>query len=226
MLKVRFFTPLVTRTAAYDIAYGTIERSAYRNNSYEEARFEVPAHLWMDLSQPDHGLSLLNDCKYGHEAFDGMMALTLLRGPLNPDPTSDQEEHLFTYALQPHAGTWRDGTMGEALDLNEPAEAQVADSHAGDLPPVHSFVRLEAPGTTLEAVKLAEESDDVVVRVVERTGATTPLSLGIAGTVQNASECNCLEREDRPIELAAGTVKTVLKPFEIRTFKFRRDLET
>ena len=226
MLKVRFFTPLVTRTAAYDIAYGTIERSAYRNNSYEEARFEVPAHLWMDLSQPDHGLSLLNDCKYGHEAFDGMMALTLLRGPLNPDPTSDQEEHLFTYALQPHAGTWRDGTMAEALDLNDPSEARITDTHTGDLPPVHSFVRMDAAGTTLEAVKLAEDNDDLVVRVVQRTGATTPLSLAIDGALQSACECNCLERGDKPVELVDGTLETVLKPFEIRTFKFRRGSET
>lgn len=67
-------------------------RSAYRNHSFDEAKFEVPGHWWMDLSQPDCGLSLLNNCKYGHEAFDGMMALTLLRSPTNPDPQSDQEE--------------------------------------------------------------------------------------------------------------------------------------
>ena len=88
LLKVRFHTNITTRTATYDIPYGNIERSCYRNNSFDEAKFEVPAHQWMDISQPDHGLSLLNDCKYGHEAFGKMIALTLLRGPLNPDPKS------------------------------------------------------------------------------------------------------------------------------------------
>jgi alpha-mannosidase len=222
LLKVRFHTPLVTRSAAYDIAYGTIERSSYRNNSYEEARFEVPAHLWMDLSQPDHGLSLLNDCKYGHEAFDGMMALTLLRAPTNPDPDSDREEHTFTYALHPHAGTWRDGTMAEALDLNEPPEAVLAGVHDGDLPPAHSFLELSCPGATLEAVKLAEDGDDLIVRVVERNGATAELRLAVDGRPTAAWDCDCLERGDEPLGLVDGAIRATLRPFEIRTFKIRR----
>jgi alpha-mannosidase len=222
MLKVRFHTPLVARSATYDIAYGAIERSCCRNNSFEEARFEVPAHLWMDLSQPDRGLSLLNDCKYGHEAFDGMMALTLLRGPTNPDPDSDREEHRFAYALYPHAGTWREGTMAQALDLNEPAEARIAAAHGGSLPPVRSFIELDCPGATLEAVKLAEEGDDLIVRVVERNGADAELRLALDRAPAAAWDCDCLERGDRPLELEEGAVRATLRPFEIRSFKLRR----
>jgi alpha-mannosidase len=220
LLKVRFFTPLITRVATYDIAYGNIGRSACRNNSYEEARFEVPAHLWMDLSQPDFGLSLLNDSKYGHEALDGMMALTLLRGPLNPDPQSDQEEHWFTYSLYPHAGDWREGhTMQEALDLNCPVIAVPVSSHAGSLPAEHSMLELKGEAVTLEAVKKAEDSEDLVVRVVERHGATGQAALRFATPLRHVRECNLLERDEKPIAFAGESVEITINPYEIRTFK-------
>jgi alpha-mannosidase len=220
LLKVRFYTPLVTRTATYDIAYGTIERSAYRNNSFEEARFEVPAHWWMDLSQPDAGLSLLNDCKYGHEAFDGMMSLSLLRGPLNPDPQSDQEEHVFTYALYPHCGTWREArTMQEAADLNDRVEAVVTDAHEGDLPASHSFMSVNSPRVTLEALKRAQDTDALVVRLVERHGASGPVEVTFAGGVTAISECDLLERNDVPLAGECTSVVLEMKPFEIRTLK-------
>ena len=57
LLKVRFHTVIRSRTATYDIAYANIDRPTTRNNSFETARFEVPGHEWMDLGQPDHGLS-------------------------------------------------------------------------------------------------------------------------------------------------------------------------
>ena len=220
LLKTRFYTDITTRTATYDIAYGNIERSAYRNNSFDAAKFEVPAHQWMDLSQPDSGLSLLNDCKYGHEAYDRMMALTLLRGPLNPDPTSDQEEHWFTYALYPHEGDWRKGsTIQEALDLNDPVEALTVQTHDGELPKVGSLLQIDTDHVTLEALKRAEDSDDLVIRVVERHGASGPVTLTLPAAIASAVECNLMEREDTPVDHAENRVSFAIKPYEIRTFK-------
>lgn len=218
MLKIRFYTPFVTRTATYDIAFGNIERSAYRSNSFDEAKFEVPAHWWMDLSQPDNGLSLLNDCKYGHEAFDGMMALTLLRGPLNPDPQSDQEEHLFTYSLYPHSGTWREGeTIQEAADLNDTVDLIFADSHDGTLQSEHSFLSLNSKQVTLEAVKKAEQDDALVVRIVERHGMTSQINLELDAAVKSASLCNLLEAEEEKLDCSTGKISFKIKPYEIKT---------
>jgi alpha-mannosidase len=220
LLKVRFHTNVTTRTAAYDIPFGVIERSCYRNNSYDEARFEVPAHAWMDLSQPDRGLSLLNDCKYGHEAFGQMIALTLLRGPLNPDPTSDQEEHWFTYSLYPHAGTWREAqTHRQALDLNDPVVVVRTGAHDGSLPAVGSFLQLDGTPVTLEALKRAEDSEALIIRLVERHGASGPVTVTLPAPIVEATECNLLEREDEPVAHAGQALSFTIDPFQIRTFK-------
>ena len=102
LLKVAFPVNINTLTATYDIAFGNIERAAHRNTPYDAARFEVPAHQWMDMSEGNYGIALLNDCKYGHEADKRLMRLTLLKGSIYPDPTGDLETHHFTYSLYPH----------------------------------------------------------------------------------------------------------------------------
>ena len=226
MLKVRFFTDIVTTKATYDIPFGTIERSAYRNNSFDAAKFEVAGHAWMDLSQGDCGLSLLNDCKYGFEAFDGMMCQTLLRGPLVPDPESDQEEHRFIYSIYPHAGDWRAGhTHRQALDLNHPPDAVLEAAHPGPLPPRHSFLQLDADNVFLEALKKAEKSDHLIIRLVERHGCGGPVSVNLAGLqIAEAFECNLLEREDAPVEHNTSSFRFTIAPYQIRTFKIQPQL--
>ena len=96
LLKVAF--PLSARSdkATFEIPYGTVERPTTRNTPAEKAQFEVPALRWADLSDsggapsspssgdrvgPTHGFSLLNDSKYGYDAKDNVLRLSLLRGP-------------------------------------------------------------------------------------------------------------------------------------------------
>jgi alpha-mannosidase len=109
LLKVGFPLAVNGRRATYDMAYGNIERPTHRNTSHDAARFEVPAHWWMDMSEGAYGVALLNDCKYGHEANGHWMRLTLLKGSIHPDPVADLETHHFTYVLYPHMGDWRTG---------------------------------------------------------------------------------------------------------------------
>lgn len=220
LLKVEFHTPILARQATFDIAFGAIDRPTTRNNSYEAARFEVPAHLWMDLSQSDFGLSLLNDSKYGHEAHGRMMALTLLKGPTFPDPQADQGEHAFTYSLFPHRSSWREGnTVEEALDLNDPVDAVLVESHNGPLPATGSFISIDAPSVTLEALKRAEDGDDLILRVVERHGAQADVRIGLSLPIAHAVECNLLERADTPVQYDAESLWFTILPFEIRTFR-------
>jgi len=220
LLKVRFNTTVNSRYATYDLPFGNIERPTTRNNSYEAAKFEVPGHLWMDISQADYGLSLLNDCKYGHEAFGKMIGLTLLKGPTFPDPVSDLGDHWFTYSLYPHIKCWREGqTHREALDLNNRAEVVLTDGKAGELPAAHSFIMIEGDGVALETVKRAEESDDLIVRLVERHGGQTDVAVRFASAVTKVSECNLLERDEDPVDHTSEGFDFVIKPYEIRSFK-------
>lgn len=101
LLKAAFPLAATSPMATYEIPYGAIERPTTRNNSFEKARFEVPAMRWADLGDGAHGFSLLNNSKYGYDAVGNQLRLTLLRSPTWPDPDADREHHHFVYALYP-----------------------------------------------------------------------------------------------------------------------------
>jgi alpha-mannosidase len=221
LLKVRFHTTIRSRHATYDIAYANIERPTTRNNSFEEAKFEVPGHEWMDLSQPEFGLSLLTDSKYGYECRNARMGLSLLKGPMHPDPESDIETHHFTYALQPHAGTWREaGTIESARDLNVPFHVRLTDGNpvAG-----RSFLAIGEEGITLEAVKRAEDgTGDIVVRLVERRGRNVTVTLPCLGQATSAHECDLLEQVERELPVQSGKLSLEFAPYQIKSVRFKK----
>ncbi|HBP37264.1 MAG TPA: alpha-mannosidase, partial [Clostridiales bacterium] len=163
-LKAEFPVDVNAERATYEIQYGHLERPVHTNTSWDEARFEVCAHKWADLSDHGFGLSLLNDCKYGHDTQNGKLRLTLLRSTGYPNPDADKEIHRFTYSILPHAGDWRGaGTVRQAYDLNQPAITAITAAggtgRAGALPARLSFAGLSAENIILEVVKQAEDGD-------------------------------------------------------------------
>jgi alpha-mannosidase len=105
LLKVAFPLAVTSNFATYEIPYGTIDRATTRNNSWEQAQFEVPAMRWADLGDGKHGLSLINQTKYGYDAVGNLLRLSLLRSSTSPDPEADQGHHEFRYAIYPHDGS-------------------------------------------------------------------------------------------------------------------------
>ena len=142
LLKAAFPVAVRSTKATYEIQFGNVERPTHWNTSWDYAKFETVAHKWVDLSQRDYGVSLLNDCKYGHDVKDNVIRITLLKSGIEPDPNADQGHHEFTYSLLPHAGDWYAAdTAREAYELNYPLRAAYADAPGGSLPSAESFIK-------------------------------------------------------------------------------------
>ena len=121
LLKAHFPVDVFYQEATYDIQFGNVRRTTHANTSWDAAHFEVCAHKWADVSEDGFGVSLLNDCKYGHAVNDDSMSLTLIKCATFPNEDADREHHRFTYALMPHRGAWRQaGTVQQGYDLNLP----------------------------------------------------------------------------------------------------------
>ncbi|MGB7266807.1 MAG: glycoside hydrolase family 38 C-terminal domain-containing protein [Terracidiphilus sp.] len=143
LLKAAFPLASTSPFATFEIPYGTIRRPTTRNNSWEKARFEVPALRWADLGNDRQGFSLINDSKYGYDAVGDLLRLTLLRSPTYPDPNADQGHQHFDYALYPHAATWKQAlTMRHGYEFNYPLVATQVQAHAGLMPARHSFIAI------------------------------------------------------------------------------------
>jgi alpha-mannosidase len=214
-LKVAFPVAVRSPQATYEIQHGHIQRPTVSNTSWDAARFEVCAHRWADLSEPGYGVALLNDCKYGYDIRGNVMRLSLLRGPGYPDPEADRGRHRFTYALLPHPGDLRapGGVVAEAEALNLPLSI-VAGQGRGCL------LSVDRPGVSIEAVKRADRSDHVVVRICEVWGSRGPARLTLDLPLAAAWRSDLLERDLAEVPLDGRTVTLDLRPFELVTVKF------
>jgi alpha-mannosidase len=221
LLKVFFDVDLQTKNYTRDIAYATMECCSYRYNPYDKAKFEVNAHNWIDMSDEDYGVSLLNDCKYGHEVKEHTMILTLLKAPIKPDPQSDRGDHYFVYSVYPHADTWkRAKTLTRGLEINHPV-VPVELKENGEKATDGSFITLTADNMTLEAVKKCEDEDAYIIRMVEKTGRNVDAEVSFFAPLTYAAECDLIERNDVPIEYSGNTIKFHASPFEIKNFKVK-----
>lgn len=224
-LKVAFDTALVARIASFDTQFGFVERPTHTNTSWDAAKFEVCGHKWADLSEPNLGIAVLSDCKYGWTARGGMLMLSLLRSPKAPDAECDMGTHTFAYALMPHRGSGdRAKVQQRAYEFNKPLSVFPTTSDIVR----KMFFSLEGDGAMIEAVKLAEDgSGDVVVRVHETLGNSTRVKLRLPDELKlkEVFLCDGLEEpvEQVPLEKPAKNYSAYpelsLSPFKIVTVR-------
>ncbi len=216
LLKVHFPVDIHTDEAAFDIQFGNLTRKTHANTSWDKARFESCGQKWMDLSEGHYGVSLLNDCKYGHSVKDSNMALTLIKSGIEPNPATDQEEHYFTYALYPHAGGWREaGTVREAYWLNQPVLA----ADGGQPGSCYSLAVVDKENIVLETVKAAEDGTGTVYRMYESENAKTKAHLTVKQPFTKAYICNLLEETQAEAQVEGNRVAFTCRPYEIVTVK-------
>jgi alpha-mannosidase len=143
-----------------------------------------------------HGLSVLNDCKYGFDVKDGVFRLTALRSSDHPDPTPDQGMQEFTYSLYPHAGNWAAAQTDErALGLNIPLLAVVTTAHAatGQMPAL-SIENTGGKGDLIvTALKRSEDGNGYILRFYEADGQDTEARIDFDQPM-HVEETDILER--------------------------------
>jgi alpha-mannosidase len=215
-LKVEFPLDIRAQDASYEIQFGMLQRPTHFNTSWDLARFEVCAHKWADLSEPDFGITLFNDCKYGHSAHKNILSLSLLRSPKIPDPQADMGHHVFRYGLFPHASTLQQAEVTrQGYDFNVPLIVQPMDGKAGEV----SFFSIDSPSVIIDTIKKAEDSDAIILRLYEAYGCQARVRLASNLPIQAAWRCNLLEEEDQAVEWINGGTEFTMRPFQIVTYK-------
>jgi alpha-mannosidase len=222
LLKVAFPLSAHNDKASFEIPYGSVERPTTRNTPAEQAKFEVPAQRWADVSDAKQGFSLLNDSKYGYDVRGNVLRLSLLRSPEWPDPHADEGHHEFTYSLYPHAGNWRDAqTVRRGYELNYKLLALPSQKHDGTFPGEHSFMQIAADNVVLTAIKKSEDDDSLVLRFYEWAGEERDVTLQLPPGTRSASETDLRERLIVDLAVHDNAVTVHTKPYEIKTLRVR-----
>jgi len=218
LLKVAVPSSAHNDKATFEIPYGSIERPTTRNTPAEKGKFEVPALQWADLSDATHGVSLLNDCKYGNDAKGNVLRLSLLRSPEWPDPHADEGRHEFTYSLYPHGGSWREAlTVRQGYELNYRLLTRQIGKHDGGLKDELSFLGVGQDNVVVTAMKRAEKEDAVILRFYEWAGKESDVKLSLPTGADDASETDLMERSIGKLSVGNGSVSVHTKPYEIKT---------
>jgi alpha-mannosidase len=220
LLKAAFPVDIKSERATYEIPFAAIERPTSRNTPWEKARFEVPAIRWADLSGDDYGVSLINESKYGYDIKDNVMRLSLLRSPVWPDPLADRGKHIFSYALFPHAGGWREaGTVQRGYAFNTPLLTVLTGSHKGSLPPELSYMSAGPGNIVLAALKKAEDRQSLVLRLYEAEGRKTEALLSFFREPKEIHELDLMENRLKSIPVSGKNISLKFGKFEIRSLE-------
>ena len=189
-LRACFPTNLNSQVSAAEAAFDVIERPIERTTDslyYGKPNPQYPMHRFVDVSDGEIGLALLNDGIREFEAVDNeerTLCITLLRAfTATQSPVIDQWDvfpwmklaqspgpHEWRYAIMPHAGNWDDGDVyREAEKFNLPLEAAQAGKGGGDLPKEASLIEIEPREIALSALKKCEHRDSLVLRLYNPT---------------------------------------------------------
>lgn len=216
VLRVAFNSTVLADNARFDIQYGNVLRPTNDNTSWDTAKFETVGHKWADLSERDYGVALLNDCKYGYRVKDKQLSLTLLKSGNYPDTKADEGEHTFTYSLLPHEGDFLAGEVEkQAEELNQPLTVATGVA-APTLTPLFNFVG-DYP-VALDAIKVSENGDYVVVRVHDYSGTHSRVTITVNQPAKAAYAGKLDETRVSDDDLLQdGQIKLTLRPYEVAT---------
>lgn len=215
MLRAAF--PLAARNdeARCDIQYGDVRRPTHTRDSFAKAKKEICAHKWVDISDENHGVSLLNNCKYGHRVWDCTLDIDLLRSSMYPGIDADKGRQEFTYSLYPHKNNYVNQTVKEGYLLNR--APLIFEGRAPEALDGRSMFETDAENVAIDWVKLAEDDGGVIVRAYEFTGRETSARIVPAAGLQLGKPLLCDLTEN---VISPAGEKTRFGGYEIITLKF------
>jgi len=227
-LKAVFPLSAHNQMATYNLGLGTIQRP-----TEQPKKFEVLSHQWIDLTDAtgDFGATILTDCKNGSDKpNDNTIRLTLIRTPgtrggYDDQGTQDLGHHEFVYGISGHTGDWRQGqTNWQGERLNDPLVAFTTAKHSGTLGREFSLVRVNNPRVRIMALKKAELSDEIVLRLVELDGKPqTDVRVSFASPIRAAREVSGQEQPLGSAVVKDGALLTSFTAYQPRTFALTLD---
>ncbi|MEM3982570.1 MAG: glycoside hydrolase family 38 C-terminal domain-containing protein [Thermofilum sp.] len=219
LVKAWFDFNVKSDTAHFEVPFGVVERRTVPRDSWDEARYEVPALRWVDVSDGARGAAIIAPTRHGYSVRGSRVGLSLLKSPFMPNPWSDLGRFEVVYYLYPHEGDYRAGRVYEkAYEVWAGLKLAEKRAEGGGMPRAASFLEAE-PGVIVEAVKLGEEKG-VVVRLYEVEGRSREVVLKLPGSF-TVFETNLLEENPRMVG-RGSSVRLSFKPFEVKTLLLER----
>jgi len=230
MIRTSFPVDVPGGIAMCEIQFGAIERPLSSDTSWDLAKDEISAHKWIDISNNNFGVALLNDSKYGHRVKDRVLDLSLLRSVPYPGPVkgfTDFGEHEFTYSLLPHKGNYSEGGVVQAAyELNFSPGIHYLEKNIHNYG--RSFISTGDYSLIISTIKKAENSNDIIIRLYESAGKSITTWIESETFKSNypsvifpvkATLVNLLEEFQKPLQIKKCRIYLTVRPYEILSIR-------
>ncbi|MHB8637388.1 MAG: alpha-mannosidase [Fimbriimonadaceae bacterium] len=201
--------------ATYQVPFGAVARPTDGE--------EGPAQAWADISGPNGGITVVEDCKHGFSATGSTLRMSVIRGNVSPDMLPNRGPQPMRYEIVPHEGDWQAANGARrAMELENGLESIVNTSDAdGASPLAFSFASVLDSNVVPTCLKKAEDGDAFVIRMYESTGRPAAGKLQLTPGVKNAAWVNFLENTLGAATLVGTTCPLPMRPWQISTLRFR-----
>ena len=190
--------------------------------------FEFPSRYWIDISDNNGGISLIEDCKYGFDRPDeNTIRMTLLYTPgleliqgFRDQKSQDWGDHTIKYAIYAHEGDFRSTDM-VARRFNQPIRAFLIfdkKSEESQFSNPFSLFSVSNPQMGILAVKKPEKEDGILIRVYERYGKECNSDFHFYAHILKVVEVNGLEEFISDIPFEKDKFSVNLKANGVRSF--------
>lgn len=223
MAKNKFSFTCANEQATFDLGLGAIKRG-----NMTEKLFEVPAQKWVDISDKsgEFGVSVISECKYGWDKYnDNTIRMTVLHTPKRNYRIDSMQSMMdiglnkYSYAIFSHSGKVGAQTQLEARKFIQPMTAYIAEKHGGSLGTHYSFGNISDNRIIIRAMKKAENSNEIVVRLNEGTNRCVDnFTLELGEGIESAKEIYASEEFKADAIVKDGKLVTSFKPYEIKSF--------
>ncbi len=221
LLKVEFPLAVTNSSATFDLGLGTVRRGNANSSIYE-----VPAQQWADLTGADgaYGVTIMNDCRIGWDKPNNTtLRLTIFHNPAMGSENGYQAtngigSHRLTFAVLGHRNSWDSaGSPWAAARLNQPLQTFQTLAHPGRLGKSFSFLSCNNSNVMVKAVKKAESSNEIVVRLQELSGRPQTAQLSFARPILTARRVTGAEEPLGSLSPSGGTLTLSLGAYQPMT---------
>jgi len=245
-IRVRFSTNIKSLQYHSESQFGVVSRPV--NQHYfnpkkgwaEKPCGVYPALNWIDYSDKEKGLTLINNGLPAHEIRDGQIYLTLLRsilmlssdgitGPAIPTPDAQEfKNYSFSYSLFPHQKNWKEKSsfrLAQEYNYNLIAFQLPPERSKKFLPSHFSFLEIKPNNLILTAFKKVERGNEIILRFFETKGEKTEGEISLFKKPKAVRVVDLLEEnnwpENQKIKIGGKKIRLTVKPFEIVTLRLK-----
>jgi len=241
-LRAVFPTHIDADVSCAEAAFDVIERKVERGPDspyYGRENPTYPNHRFVDVSDGEHGIAIINDGIREYEVKDvpeRPIALTLLRGyefkqspvidrwDVHPEMLLSQSlgEHEWRYAIYPHTGRWDDANVYREAELhNLLLKVGEAGRHGGKLPKQLSFFEIKPANLVLSALKKCEERNSLILRLFNPTDRPVRGKITCYKPIKTARLTNLNEERQKTLNPQGNSLNLTVGKKKIVTVELR-----